>query len=111
MANVQLLKFVSNFRNKTPDELVSFLKVSEGERYPAPDKLTPSLALYWATLAKYFKDEDNTDYLEKILGTVSELTLYVNWLVWLINLNAPINNNCLQLLQARDTKGQGAGRK
>jgi hypothetical protein len=55
--------------------------VSEGERYPAPDKLTPPLALYWATLAKYFKDEDNSEYLEKILGTVSELTLYVNWLV------------------------------
>jgi hypothetical protein len=90
--------------------LISFLNVSEGERYPAPEILTPPLALYWATLAKYFKDEDNTEYLEKILGTVSELTLYVNWQVWLTISDSPNNMSCLQLLQARDTKGQGAGR-
>lgn len=72
-------------RNKTPDELIGFLKIPDGERYPAPESLTPPLALYWASLAKYFKDEDNAEYQEKILGTVSELTYYINWQVWLIN--------------------------
>jgi hypothetical protein len=85
-------------RNKTPDELIAMLKLSEGERYPAPEKLTPPLALYWASLAKYFKDEDKTEHLEKILGTVSELTLYVDWQVCLKTSRAVNNITFLQLL-------------
>jgi hypothetical protein len=59
--------------------LIAFLKVSEGEKYPAPEKLTPSLALYWSVLAKYFKDNDDNESLERILGSVTELTAYFNW--------------------------------
>jgi len=66
-------------RTKTTEELLAFLKVTEGEKYPQPETLTPALALYWSSLAKYFKDSDESEALEKILGSVTELTNYINW--------------------------------
>ncbi|XP_065347653.1 condensin complex subunit 3 [Cloeon dipterum] len=65
-------------KDKSADELIAFMEIPEGEKYVPPDQLTPHLALYWSCLAKYFQEKEETEALEKILGSLSEYVHYIN---------------------------------
>ncbi|XP_059481994.1 condensin complex subunit 3 [Neocloeon triangulifer] len=65
-------------KNKTTEELIAFLRLEDGEKYPKMEKLTPGLSLYWSCLAKYFSERDDSESLERILGNVTQLVHYVD---------------------------------